>query len=135
MARLTYKAGGSNSDCNGPTELGRLFVAYWKAVRDKSKAEVEALTASLQNDISKLFEETSSGEVEIKMVQDTGSVVHIPIPVPAQDLSKYGSDDFADAFGHAIIMGCGRSPKLQLESGGAVAEVPAVPLSKTVKAA
>jgi hypothetical protein len=115
MARLTYKIGSKDSVANGPAALGKLFVSYWENVRDKDENEIANLTASLKTDIAKLFEETESGEVDIQLVKDTDTIVHIPVPVPSNDLSKYKNAGFAEAFGHAIIMACGRSPKLQLE--------------------
>jgi hypothetical protein len=115
MARLTYKASASDHDQSGPAALGNMIVAYWESVRNKDQTEVEMLTASLKSDLTSLFAETSSGEVEIQLVHDTNSVVHIPVAVPADDLQKYKAEGFAEALGHAMIMGCGRSPKLRLE--------------------
>jgi len=119
MARLTYSFDANSPEPQGPKALGQLIVRYWQDVVGKSAKEVEALTSTLHRDLSALFEETNSGEVKLELLSDSADTVHIAIPKPAADLTRYQSEGFFEGFGNSIVFGCGRGKKIAMVSQSA----------------
>jgi hypothetical protein len=116
LARLTFKFDENLSSFSGPKALGSLVVKYWEDSRGKSPEEIEKLALEMKSQMELLFDQTQDGSVNIKLVHDDPNTVHIAIPVPADDLTKYHQEGFDEAFGNTIVFGCGRVQPIRMVS-------------------